>query len=223
MTERPVFVPEPSIRPYVRTVLVQFRWHPGFAVTQKQKNVESLHAAAELRGLSPLLEISTKSLSELGRRLSAFSLKVQFEGQPLPLESVFQGSKVFEKGGPYVDLYAADPRSAKRDERVRNSGAIVGFRLGETDFPNAPRTLFYDWLYLSSLYSHRQWISANVPRYAGFTDVEFNPSRSVNCQARSFALLISLLKNGLLDTAMASPRRFAEVVWDHSGDQAKPG
>jgi hypothetical protein len=63
-----------------------------------------------------------------------------------------------------------------------------------------------------SLYSHRQWISANVPQYAGFTDVEFNPSRSVNCQARSFALMISLIKNGLLDSAMESPRRFGEVV-----------
>lgn len=221
MTERPVFVPAPDTRPFVTVVSVAIRWHAGFAAVQKKKNVAELHGSAAKVGLTPLLEISTKSEAELGRRLSAFSLKVQMGNELLPLESAFQGSKVFEQGGPYADLYRSDARSAKRDERTRNSGQIVGFRFGGVEFPNVPKTLFYDWLYITALYPHRDWIASNVPPYAGFTDIEFNPSRSINCQARSFALMIALISNGLLDRAMESPFLFRETVWADRVDDAQ--
>lgn len=220
MAERPVFVPAPNVRPFVTSVAVSLRWHPGFSAVQKRKNVAELHSAAAKLGFSPLLEISTKSESELGRRLSAFSLRVDVGKESLPLESVFQGSKVFAGGGPYTDLYWVDARSAKRDERLRTSGTIIGFRLMDIEFPSVPRTLFYDWLYISALYPHKDWLRSNVPSYAGFTDIEFNPERSVNCQARSFALMMALVANGSLDAAMESPRRFRDVVWAGMPDGA---
>lgn len=221
MTERPVFIPAPDTRPFVTVVSVAIQWHAGFAAVQKKKNVAELHSSAAKLGLTPLLEISTKSEAELGRRLSAFSLKVKMGNEFLPLESAFQGSKVFANGGPYTDLYWSDARSAKRDERTRNSGPIVGFRFGGVEVPNLPRTLFYDWLYLSALYPHRDWISSNVPPYTGFTDIEFNPSRSINCQAKSFALMIALITNGLLDRAMESPLQFRETVWANTTDDTQ--
>ena len=49
-------------------------------------------------------------------------------------------------------------------------------------------------------------------KYKGFTDIEFNPQKSINCQARTVALLVSLLKLNLLDEALRSQDNFLAVV-----------
>jgi hypothetical protein len=46
----------------------------------------------------------------------------------------------------------------------------------------------------------------------GFTDIEFNPERWMNCQARSFAAFISLQKRKLLDDAMSSFSKFKSFM-----------
>lgn len=212
MATRPVFVPEPSARLLVREVPVEFTWHAGFAITQKQKSVRDLHESAGKRGLRRLLEISTKSEEKLGTRLSAFSLKVKIPlfGE-MPLESAFQGSKVFERGGPYTDLYDVPPRDAKRDPRIRDSGKIIGFAYGEDRWPIEPRTAFYDWLYVNAIYPHREFLE-RLRAYDGFTDIEFNPARSLNCQARSCALFVALMVGGRLDDAVKSKAAFIDIV-----------
>ena len=48
-----------------------------------------------------------------------------------------------------------------------------------------------------------------------FTDIEFNPEKSFNCQARSCALYVALLKAGILRDAMTDPESFVEVLKDH--------
>src|SRR5690348_144690 len=137
MAERPVFVPSPQTAELVNEIVCQFDWSPGFAPIQKRKNVAALHAAAAKRGLAPLLEVSTKSESPLGQYLSAFNLKIgTFRHGEIPLECAFQGSKVFERGGPYTDLYRATSASdAKRDPRLRESGRLVGFTFEGVSFP----------------------------------------------------------------------------------------
>jgi hypothetical protein len=80
--------------------------------------------------------------------------------------------------------------------------------------PVEPRTTFYDWLYINAIYPHREWL-VRLNRYAGFTDIEFNPERSVNCQARSCALFVSLMAKGLLDTAVESPPAFRAMITEH--------
>jgi hypothetical protein len=190
MAERPIFVPVPDDPELVKELYFRLAWHSGFAPVQKQKNVAELHAAAAAGGYSPLLEISSKSTEKLGQHLSAFHLKVRGQHGEMPLECAFQGSKVFERGGPYTDLYGADVRDAKRDPRLRDSGALIAFDFEGITFPLEPRTAFYDWLYVNAIYPHREWL-VRLNRYAGFTDIEFNPERSVNCQARSCALFVS--------------------------------
>jgi hypothetical protein len=181
---------------------------------QKQKNVASLHEAAAAAGYAPLLEVSSKSTEKLGQHLSAFHLRVSGRRREMPLECAFQGSKVFERGGPFVDLYGADVRDAKRDPRLRESGALIGFDFEGTRFPLEPRTAFYDWLYINAIYPHREWL-VRLNRYAGFTDIEFNPERSVNCQARSCALFVSLMSKGLLHRAVESPQEFLALLGEH--------
>src|SRR5262249_26969754 len=149
----------------------------------KKKNIAALHKAAEKKGLAPLLEISSKSEREVGRKLSAFNLTTAINNAEVTIESAFQGSKVFELGGPFVDLYFSSSKEAKNDSRLKNSGKLVSFRFQGQDFPLSPTTAFYDWLYISALFPHREWLQ-RVQRCAGFTDIEFNPERSLNCQAR---------------------------------------
>ena len=181
------------------------------APSQKKKNVVALHEAAKKRGLTPLLEISSKSEREVGRKLSAFSLELDIGDAQITIESAFQGSKVFERGGPYTDLFLASSRDAKGDSRLRESGNLIGFHYLGRDFPLSPTTAFYDWLYLNALYPHRDWLK-RVQKCIGFTDIEFNPERSLNCQARSFATFVALEKRGKLDLAMKSFENFKGLL-----------
>jgi hypothetical protein len=212
MAERPVFLPSFDGAELVTELFFPLQWHSGFAPIQKERNVQELHASARSTGLDPLLEVSSKSEKVSGRHLSAFHLKVRSNDFGLiPLECAFQGAKIFERGGPYRDLFAKDPREAKRDVRLKESGALTGFEFEGKNFPLEPKTLFYDWLYINSVYQHREWLT-RLCGYAGFTDIEFNPNRSINCQARSIALFLSLLKRNLLDEAVQSPEDFRCIL-----------
>jgi hypothetical protein len=212
MAERPVFVSTPDSSELVREVFLSLLWNPGFAVVQKEKNIKALHEAAALAGIRNVLEVSTKSESKRGRHLSAFYMKVAHErlGE-ISLESAFQGSKVFERGGPFVDLYESDARTAKKDLRLKESGKLVAFDFDGFRWPLEPKTAFYDFLYARCVYPHREW-AVKLFDYGGFSDIEFNPFRSVNCQARSIALFLSLLKRGQLDDAVVSPSAFLHVL-----------
>jgi len=49
-------------------------------------------------------------------------------------------------------------------------------------------------------------------KYDAFTDIAFNPAKSINCQARSCALFVSLMKHGLLQEAVVSPQGFVNLL-----------
>jgi hypothetical protein len=80
----------------------------------------------------------------------------------LLLEGAFQGSKVFERGGPFTDLYGADVREAKRDPRLKESGRLTGFKFENMCFPREPKTDFYEWRYINALYGHREWLRGHI-------------------------------------------------------------
>jgi hypothetical protein len=217
MAERPIFVPRPGSPELVQEIFFELQWNPGFAAVQKKKNIEALHAAAAAGGFAPLLEISTKSENKRGRHMSAFHMKVPTKNYGMiKLELAFQGSKVFQNGGPFTDLYLKGENEigeVKRDPRLRESGALIGFHFEEFDFPLEPKTVFYDWLYCSFLSAYRDW-AQKLYQYAGFTDIEFNPHRSINCQARSAALFLSLMERRELDAALQSPAAFIRTLSD---------
>ena len=111
MAERPAFY---IYNGKIVSKLYSFEWFSGFAVSQKQKSVESLHnAILNVDMTAKPLEISTKSKKEIGKKLSAFYLKLN----GYTLENIFQSAKVFESGGPYLDLLEVSPKEAKNDER----------------------------------------------------------------------------------------------------------
>lgn len=212
MAKRPIFLPFSKGQRLVREVSIDFKWNPGFAPIQKKKNIAALHKASAIKGFSPLLEISTKSDSKLGQSLSAFNLRIELnDGRKIPIECAFQGSKVFEKGGPFTDIYQKTSREAKKDIRLRTSGAIKRFLFVGIEFPSEPKTAFYDWLYAQALAQNKFFLS-QLEEFVGFTDIEFNPEKSINCQARSCALIVSLYRKGFLEDAISSPRNFIETV-----------
>ncbi|ENF8750711.1 TPA: hypothetical protein NKQ61_001733 [Vibrio parahaemolyticus] len=201
--------------------LVDFKWHPGMATVQKQKSVRELHAAAHALGFKMLLEISSKSELELGVQLSAFNLT--FTTQKLhriTVESAFQASKVFKRGGPFTDLMLADSRTAKKDIRLKESGTLDGFQFFGNSFPIKPRTIFYDWIYINALAKNPD-LAEQVKNYDGFTDIEFNPRKSINCQAHSAALYVSLFQNGKLNEALDSFSNFSKVLEHHYENQQR--
>ena len=219
MAKRPVFIPFSEGHRLVLEVEIEFKWNPGFAPIQKRKNVAALHKAAAKQNHSPLLEVSTKSNEELGLRLSAFNLPVELDsGMSIPLECAFQGSKIFENGGPYTDIFKKSTRDAKKDERLRTDSKLVGFKFEGIDFPSEPKTAFYDWLYSRALLPNKEYLG-KLEDYAGFTDIEFNPSKSINCQARSCALFVSLCHKDLINDAMSSPQKFIKTVSSDSFSQ----
>ncbi len=188
MAERPVFYVHNGI---VVSKMYSFEWFPGFSISQKQKSIESLHdAIRRIDAAARPLEVSTKSKESLGTKLSAFNLKLN----QYTLENIFQSAKVFENGGPYLDLLEVSPKEAKRDERLKNSGTLRAFRYQDEEFPLIPKTVFYDYIYFAAVKeSLTEDEIKTVSGYNYFTDIEFNPVKSINTQAKTAAMVKLIL------------------------------
>ena len=199
MASRPIFSPSASGKLLVWTHHVQFEWFPGMAKSQAQKSIVSLHARAqEQLHVDKVLEISSKSLDDLGVALSAFNLMIRTpKGDQYSLECAYQSAKVFERGGPFKDLRHMRSIDAKRDPRLLQHGRLTKFTIYGMDWDLLPRTAFYDWLYINALHKHPE-LAEHVLSYRAFSDIAFNPERSVNCQAYAAALYVSMHDRGLL-------------------------
>ena len=172
-------------------------WYGGFALSQAQKNVNELHNCfLKMYPDLKILEVSSKSTDELGIKLSAFNLKkyVPSLNKSVPVECVFQAGKVFENGGPYLDLLEALPKDAKRDERLRNSGKLIAFEFEGKRYPTYPLTEFYDSIYIEALNENKE-LAKQVIKYDAFTDIAFNKEKSINCQARTCAKFKTMHNN----------------------------
>jgi len=91
--------------------------------------------------------------------------------------------------------HGLDPYGAKKHIRLNAKGEVVAFRFEGRNYPTEPKNAFYDWLYIRSIQPHVDWIAKNVDFY-GYTDIEFNPEKSINCQARSVATYMTLMNRG---------------------------
>lgn len=212
MATRPVFVPLRSKSAFVREIPIEFKWFAGMAVSQKQKSVASLHESARARlGVNDILEISSKSTESVGVRLSAFNLALPLDGRRVSVEVVYQSGKRFERGGPFLDLLKGTSRDAKADPRLKESGRLIGFTLGGEPWSLEPHTAFYDWLYINALAVNPE-LSEPLMKYGAFTDIEFNPEKSLNCQARAAALYVCLYREKMLEEALSSKGAFLKVL-----------
>lgn len=223
MAVRPVFISVVE-KPYVKTEMIEFKYYSGFAISQSRKSIDSLHESfvsqnPEYCGL--VLEVSSKSINPLGVRLSAFNLLYMLsDGKKRFVENVFQSSKCFANGEQYLQLLDMTPTEAKHFPELRTSGDVVKFRLEGIDFPTEPKTYFYDWLYIHALYQNKELTDA-ILGYRVFTDIAFNPEKSINCQARSVALFVALHETGKLTDAIESPESFRKIAYPIADSEKK--
>lgn len=213
MASRPVFVVSLDKRYCIREN-VEFEFFSGFSDKQKKKSINSLHQSYLNKNADKrILEISSKSENELGIKLSAFNLIIKTKNRKeFSVESAFQASKVFEKGGPYKDLLDVPSKVAKKDERLKNSGRIVAFYIDGKTFEAEPKTYFYNWLYINTLHLYDE-LTEQLMAYNAFTDIVFNPQKSINCQAEAAAIYVSLQKQELLREALKSKEAFLDIVY----------
>lgn len=200
MATRPVFIPIFEGNSLIKKDNIDFQYHNGFSVVQKQKSIVSLHEAIhEKYGFKKILEVSSKSQDQLGIDLSAFNLMMldKKANKEFSVECAFQSSKVFEQGGPFIDLLDKTSREAKKDQRLKESGELLKFVFYDREWDLLPRTAFYDWLYINALNANPQY-HKELSQYEAFTDIEFNPEKSINCQANSIAMFLSIKQKGLL-------------------------
>ncbi len=180
---------------------MEFEFHPGQSVLQKKKNVKALHDAwlAEHPD-TRVLEVSTKSDEETGRKLSPFHLTKLLPGlkKEFPVENIIQGSRVMAEGGPYYDLLGTDPLSAKQDSRVQ--GKTEAYSLEGELYPASPDFLFYTWIYAMAVLENN--LQKTLLETDAFTDIEFAGSDG-NCQARACAITASLLRDSKLKRNMS--------------------
>ncbi|GAV36729.1 hypothetical protein ROTAS13_04417 [Roseomonas sp. TAS13] len=220
MATRPVFIPDIHAKSLVKVRLVDFKWFPGMSATQRKKSVVSLHnSAKEVLNFKDILEVSTKSESDAGIALSAFNLSFTTLGQnrTFTVECAYQASKVFENGGPYIDLLEKNAGDAKRDERLKKSGRLIGFQFFKTSWGLEPKAAFYNWLYINALRKQVDLHRA-IETHEAFTDIEFNPEKSFSCQAYSVALFSSLTRKGILEEVVSTKEAFIEAISNFGSD-----
>ncbi len=226
MAIRPVFIATYNPKALVLEQQIEFKWFPGLSKSQKQKSINSLHQAIlnqkKKFGIENVLEISTKSNNKLGVALSAFNLSYELpNSKRTSVECIFQSSKVFENGGPYIELLDVPSIEAKKFEKLKTSGKLLYFKRKNEIWELEPKTLFYDWIYLNTLRANKD-LAEEVLKYNAFTDIEFNPKKSINCQAASVALFVALRKTGLLDEVLKSKKTFTEFMLNqHSREKTK--
>ena len=213
MAKRPCYRPFEKYVGYRAVESPEFKWNPGFAFSQKQKNVVALHDA--IRRIDPaakILEISSKSLQPLGVRLSAFNLKFPVGGTECSVESVFQASKVFDGGvGPFPELYSHDSREVRHHVQDVSVGRrLLAFEFDGVRWDLEPKTAFFYRLYIKALLANPE-LASGLLEFDAFTDIEFNPNRQINCQAAAAAFYVSLCHTGKLDEAMSSREAFLRL------------
>ena len=219
MAHRPVFgIAEKP--PFYFEESTEFVFNAGFSLSQKQKNIRALHDSySSAHNDARILEISSKSENIIGVQLSAFNLPVVVGDAHTTVEAAFQSGKKFAYGGPYPDMLFSSSRTAKKDPRLKESGPLIGFELNGQQFPLEPKTFFYDWLYINAVHANPT-LSESLCGYNAFTDIEFNPKKSINCQARSAAIYVSLFRAGLLEQAIENADRFRSVVYESIDGEA---
>lgn len=153
-----------------------------------------------------VLEISSTSLMSLGSRLSAMNLNKRTQRGLTTVESAFQSSRIYSDGvktvGPFPDYLFLPGRECKKFVKAASEG-MHSYRYefdGMTFYsPAWHLSQFYDFLYLNALLEpENKEVKEQLlaEKYTCFTDLA---TKSLNCQARSAAIFVGVVRAGLID------------------------
>ena len=204
MQQKPVFVAEERF-PYFYTVLMPIETPQA---TQEMRNlrknkVQSLHERfSHIYPDKKVLEVSGTSEDELGRKIRSEILEKKIPSLDIkaPVANVYRGSCLFEKGGPYPELYGLSPQKAKNDRRLKEKGSLVHYSYEDTKYTKRPRAAFYYWIYINALLENRE-LAEQVVKYDAFSDISCSPGGKPFGAARGAAIFTALSRMGLLEQA----------------------
>lgn len=206
MAEKSVFISKVEY-PFFEEVHVNIDWFGGFALSQKRKCQIGLHQNFLMEyPKEKILEISSSSLVSLGAKLSAMHLSKRTLKGITTVESAFQSSRIYSDGikriGPFPEYRFLSGRECKKlvKEAAKEMHSYQYELDGLTFYaPVHHISQFYDFLYLNALLEPENEEVKNKllqENYTAFTDLA---TRSLNCQARSAAIFVGLVRAGLID------------------------
>ena len=206
MAEKSVFISKAEY-PFFEEVHVNIDWFPGFAMSQKRKCQIGLHQNFLMAyPAEKVLEISSTSLMSLGARLSAMNLRKRTKRGLTTVESAFQSSRIYSDGeraaGPFPEYLFLSGKECKKLVKKASEG-MNSYRYefdGMTFYAPAWHiSQFYDYIYLNALLEpENEDVREQLLKegYTAFTDLA---TSSLNCQARSAAIFVGLVRAGRID------------------------
>ena len=206
MAEKSVFISKVEY-PFFEEVHVNIDWFGGFALSQKRKCQIGLHQNFLMEyPKEKILEISSSSLMSLGAKLSAMHLNKRTLKGITTVESAFQSSRIYGDGakriGPFTEYRFLPGRECKKlvKEAAKEMHSYQYELDGLTFYAPAHHiSQFYDFLYLNALLEPENEEVKNKllqEKYTAFTDLA---TKSLNCQARSAAIFVGLVRAGMID------------------------
>lgn len=202
-----------SIGSKVGERLYDFEWVAGLSLSQNQKNIRTLHSVIKKSGIDNVLEVSRKSEDEVGRKLSAFNLMLEVNGIKSSVEGYYHGSKVFNGNIKLEDCIKMNPKDSKRyvKEKIENNNLkLSGFEFNGKKFDLDSKSMCYDYIYILALNQNEE-LSNEILKYDCFTDIAYNQTKSIACQARTCALFKYLKNKGLVDSFIKNPKKFVYI------------
>ena len=206
MAEKSVFISKMEY-PFFEEIHVNIDWFGGFALSQKRKCQIGLHQNFLMAYPDEkVLEISSTSLMSLGSKLSAMNLSKRTQKGLTIVESAFQSSRIYSDGvktvGPFPDYLFLPGKECKK--LVKESSEGMQSYMYEFDgmtfyAPAWHISLFYDFLYMIALMEpENKEVKEKLLEegYTAFTDLA---TKSLNCQARSAAIFVGLVRAGRID------------------------
>ena len=174
---------------------------------KKRKNQIGLHKNFNV--IFPneqVLEISSSSLYSIGSDLSAMNLKKQTKKGLTTVESAFQSSRIYSTPqgeiGPFPEYLFLTGKECKKIVKEKSLGYhSYRYNFDGMDFfaPDYHISLFYDYLYLNALCEDENHNVAKLLLESGYTAFTDLATLSLNSQARSAAIFISLARCGRID------------------------
>lgn len=206
MAEKSVFISKADY-PFFEEVHVNIDWFGGFALSQKRKCQIGLHQNfLSAYPKEKVLEISSSSLLSLGNRLSAMNLSKRTQKGITTVESAFQSSRIYSDGaktiGPFPEYLFLPGRESKKLVKEASKGMhSYKYEFDDMTFyaPEHHISQFYDFLYLNALLEPENEAVKKQLLQEGFTAFTDLATKSLNCQARSAAIFVGLVRAGLID------------------------
>lgn len=206
MAVRSVFKAK-EVFPYFEEVYVELDWFGGFALSQKRKCEIGLRKNYLMKyPEEKVLEASGASLYSLGKELSAMHLHKRTKRGLTSVESAFQSSKIYKTAsgviGPFTELLFLPGKECKKKVKEL-SQANISYEYcfdGMTFYaPEHHISQFYDFIYLNALLEPENEAAREKLLAGGYTAFTDLATKSLNCQARSCAIFVGLMKAGKID------------------------